>query len=211
MLGGCSIFTSLDGLQDGSSDGGESGDATAGDAQVLADGRVLGDGATDGAISDGSTSDESGTSSLFVNGSFEEGAGGCGIGWAPNYGCTIQRSSIAHSGSYSCEVCTTNNGNDSFAISPIAPANVAPGSYYGEVWLHDDHDADIGSAGLQVFSSLPDGGSDYFQAQIITPGPTWAVSSETFVVEASGQMTLQIHNYEPNGCILVDDVSVYAQ
>ncbi|MGH7328681.1 MAG: hypothetical protein ACREJX_10060, partial [Polyangiaceae bacterium] len=125
-LAACSFFTSLDGLQDGASDGGENGDATAGDGQVLGDGGI----ATDGRSSDGASSDESGASSLFENGSFEDGAGGCGIGWTAQYGCTIQRSPIARTGSSSCEVCTSNDGNDSFAISPTTPVSVAPGSYY---------------------------------------------------------------------------------
>ena len=209
MLAACSFFTSLDGLQGGGSDGGESADATGSDGQILGDGGIV---TTDGQIRDGATGGDSGPGGLFENGGFEEGAGGCGVGWKALYNCTIQRSSIARTGSSSCEVCSLNGvGEGSFALAPVTDAPIAPGSYYGEAWLHDDPDAATGNAGLQTIETLPDGGTITHQAQFFVPTDTWTVSSETFVVDSSGTLTVQIHNYQPTGCILVDDVSVFAQ
>ena len=211
-LSACSLFTSLDGLQDGTSDGGAGGDGAAGDGQGGGDGARSGDGAgSDGAATDGAA-DDSGAGGLFVNGSFEEGAGGCGVGWTALYNCTLQRSSIARTGSSSCEVCSLNGvGEGSFALAPVTDAPVTPGSYYGEVWLHDVPDAATGNAGLLAIENLPDGGTITHQAQFFVPTSTWTVSSETFTVDSSGTLTLQIHNFQPTGCILVDDVSVFAQ
>ncbi len=204
----CSLFTSLDGLQDGASDGGPSSDATGGDAQILGDGGAV----VDSRSSDGPSGDESGPTSLFENGSFEEGAGGCGAGWQAYYNCSIQRSSIARTGSSSCEVCSLNLvGADSFALIPVTDAPVAPGSYYAEAWFHDDPDAAAANAGLQTIETLPDGGTIISQAEFFPPTSTWTVSSETFTVDSSGTLTVQIHNYQPTGCFLVDDVSVFAQ
>jgi hypothetical protein len=204
----CSLFTSLDGLQDGASDGGEGSDATGGDGQILGDGGAV----ADSRSSDGPSGDESGPAGLFQNGSFEDGPGGCGVGWTAYYNCTIQRSPIARTGSSSCEVCSLNLvGADSFALAPVTDAPVAPGSYYGEVWLHEDADAAAGNAGLLPIETLPDGGTDTFQGPFFPPTSTWTSSSETFTVDSSGTLTLQIHNYQPTGCILVDDVSVFAQ
>ena len=203
----CSLFTSLDGLQDSASDGGEASDATGLDGQILGDGAVA-----DGPISDGSSGDQSGPGGLFLNGSFEDGAGGCGLGWAAYYNCTIERSPIARTGSSSCEVCSLNlDGADSFALSAVTDAPIAPGSYYGEAWLHDDPDAAAGNAGLLPTETLADGGTITFQGPFFPPTSTWTASSETFTVDSSGTLTLQIHNYQPTGCILVDDVSVIAQ
>jgi hypothetical protein len=201
----CSLFTSLDGLQDGVSEG---GDATAGDGQILGDGGAV----ADSQSSDGPSGDESGSSGIFENGGFEEGAGGCGVGWTALYNCTIERSPIARTGSSSCEICSLNmNGADSFALQSVTNPPIAPGSYYVEAWLHDDPDAATGNAGLQTIETLPDGGTITFQAQFFPPTSTWTVSSETFTVDSSGTLTLQIHNYQPTGCVLVDDVSVIAQ
>jgi hypothetical protein len=207
----CSLFTSLDGLNDGSAnDGGSSDGAIAG-----GDGTTpIGDGATK---QDGSqTGSDSGAPNLVVNGGFENGTGGCGTGWGGggSYSASFQRSSIAHGGSSSCEICPlAASGTASFALGLNNSFETVAGSYYAEAWLHAPVDASTtGETGIQVFLTFDDGGEppDY-QGSEIAPNDGWVATSEGFNTDGDGQMTLQIHTYVGGGCVLVDDVAIYAQ
>lgn len=206
----CSLFTSLDGLSDGlASDGGTS------DAISGSDGSTP---SSDGAPNqDGSqTGSDGGSPNLVTNGSFENGTGGCGTGWGGglSYGANFTRSDLARTGSSSCEVCPIDStGMGSFALAPNDAFSAAAGSYYAEAWIHAPVDAGAATqAGIQTFLDYPDGGeAPVFQGTQITPSDGWVVTSEGFETTGDGQMSLQIHMYIGGGCVLVDDVAVYAQ
>jgi hypothetical protein len=207
----CSLFTSLDGLNDGSANDGGSSDGPNGGG---GDGSPIGDGATK---QDGSqTGSDSGAPNLVVNGSFENGTGGCGTGWGGglSYGATFQRSDLAHTGSSSCEICPIDtSGTGSFALAPNTAFEAIAGSYYAEAWIHAPADAGAAAqSGIQVFLTYADGGAPpVYQGTQVAPNDGWLSTSEGFSTNGDGQMTLQIHTYVGGGCVLVDDVAIYAQ
>jgi hypothetical protein len=113
---------------------------------------------------------------------------------------TDPRTTPAAPGSSSCEICPlAASGTASFALGLNNSFETVAGSYYAEAWLHAPVDASTtGETGIQVFLTFDDGGEppDY-QGSEIAPN--------------DGQMTLQIDTYVGGGCVLVDDVAIYAQ
>ena len=88
------------------------------------------------AASNDSGADDSGAPSELVNGGFEQSGGGCGPGWSPSSGATMNRSSIAHSGSSSCELCSNGTSSASLSATPTPAFPLAPSTtLYAEAWV----------------------------------------------------------------------------
>jgi hypothetical protein len=199
----------IGGLGDFSFDAGADTAAdAASDASPPEDGAVVGDGSSP------ADSGSDATANLLANASFEEGAGGCGTGWAPN-AAWLARSTPARGGAAACLLCVTPPDSTYFSVdATIAVPVPAAGSYYAEAWLRAPDDASVaGLTGVQVWFSPADGGSSIvFQANEVSPTAAWTASSIGFVVDGPGSLSILVHCYQPNaGCILIDDVGLYRQ
>jgi hypothetical protein len=198
--------TSISGLSNGGGDGG-AGDA-AGTADAPTDALADGGSSTD---APGDAPGESGTSNLVPNPSFEEPGGGCGSGWT-SYGAIVQRSSVARSGSSSCELCANPSDTAAMQLTTTGSFPVKAGSYSTEAWLMaSPGKTPTGNAGVQVFFTPADGGAgSVFQASFVTPNATWTPSNNAFQIPGDGTIQVGVHVYEPQGgCVLVDDVGLY--
>lgn len=197
------------------------GDSFAGDPGAGGDGGGGGDGARDGgsgegggdASGDGGSADGAGDGAvnLVVNGGFESGAGGCGAGWNASLGL-FDRSAAARAGAASCELCTA--GDPSYELRTTSSVMVGPGSYYAEAWLLGPTDGGVAAdaVGVQVIVKPLDGGAPaVFQGAEIAAGATWTKSGIDFPVTESSAVDVAVHAYEPTGCVLIDDVALYAQ
>jgi hypothetical protein len=214
----CTVLTSLDGLSGGVTDGGAPtslSDALSEALGVSPDGFAVDALSSDSNAAESASADASsadgGPINLLTNPSFELGVGGCGPGWN-GYGATYTRSNTARTGSYSCMACPTGTG--SYQLTAISTVQVGPGSYYAEAWLRTPPGAAaVNAAGTQVYFTADAAPNNYFQANMISPGSTWQVSGEAFLIDAGGNLSFDVHVYYPGdgGCILVDDVALYAQ
>ena len=190
----CSLITSLDGLTGESIDG---GDASAD-----------GSGGRDGG-GDSSTGGDGGPVNLVMNPGFESGMSGCGSGWSGGYGANDTLSPLARSGKATCMLCAATTGATSFALQPTNPLTLRPGSYRAEAWIHAPASGPVaGMTGVQV---TPVSGMT-FQGTMVRPDVDWVASTEAFTLSQPTDVILQVHTYFPmDGCVLVDDVAIYAQ
>jgi hypothetical protein len=199
-LCGCSLTTPLADL--GPLDAGDAGDA--------------------GQSSDASSSDASSDAgaNLISNGSFEQGAGGCGINWGAGYNATYMKTSPGRTGSSACVVCAQTGAMGSYAMDLLTPISVQPGSYYAEAWLTTPDGGVSTQAGI-VVSYTVDGGvtncsgiGQVCQGSFFTP-PTgsWSPTSANFDVTTPETLMVQLHSFgaPPGSCFEVDDVALFAQ
>jgi hypothetical protein len=199
----------LDGFSGGTavgagSDGGSDGQDSAVDAGPPPDGAPA-----DSAIVDG-------TVSTFDGGHVHEGdfenatASGCGARWRIDGPGTLAASNVAHSGSWSCLVCSTStlpNGN--VYLRPTTPlvSGTAGQTYRAEAWVRT---APSGTTPATLRMGMEMAGS--YQAPT-TPPPlaNWDVRTVTWTLPSSGDVSLFIRMDDPNqgDCFIVDDVSVF--
>jgi hypothetical protein len=187
----CSLFVSLDDLNGTTTDGGG------------------GDSGTDG------------TTSLIRNGTFDQGAGGCGANWGAGYNETYMRVSPGHTGANACLVCATSVSG-SYQIDALDTLTLPAGSYYVEGWIEtpDGSPAPQIGIGIQLRTTTDAGSitgcssSNYCQGSE-SPAPigSWAPSAATFGVTGTASVMLDVHSYEapPGACFVLSDVVLYAQ
>jgi hypothetical protein len=204
-LAACSLVTSLDGLTGGSEDAGARDDSTSGDR----DGTRAEDEGHPATGGDSSTGGDSGPGNLVTNPGFESGKNGCGSGWSGGYGATDTLTAVARSGAASCMLCPAGANPPSFALQPTNPLSLPAGSYRAEAWIRSPVSG--ATAGLTgVIVSAVDGTT--FQGTQVRPDIDWVASTKTFTLSQPTDVTLQVHTYFPmDGCVLVDDVAIYAQ
>ncbi len=155
---------------------------------------------------------DSGVTNLVTNPGFETGGGGCGPGWT-SYGSILTRSTTAHGGASSCQICPDmpDSGN-AMQITATTMLDVKAGQLYSiEAWLRTaDGEPPTGAAGAQIYVMPQAGMQQYYQASTVTPSASWTPSNGSFSVQADGKLEFDVHVYYPNGgCVLVDDVGVY--
>jgi hypothetical protein len=167
------------------------------------------------AISDGS--DGEALVNLVQNPSFELGSDGCGTGWTAQ-GATMQRgaSPYVRTGAASCILCASPPNTDFMNLSPVASIDVDAGTYSGEAWLlapPPSIGGVSGPTGLQIFFFPPDGGpSSPYIGSMLLPDKTWTASYKSFVLSEPGRLEIMVHSYYPQGgCVVVDDVALYAE
>ncbi len=213
-VAGCSALTSLDDLS-------QTGDA----ANVDANGSDVAQGndaSTNDVVQTNDASDAGGGGNLVTNGDFETGQGGCGTGWGNGYSMTFSRVTPGHTGS-ACLVCTNLLNLGSYELDSTLKIPVQAGNYYAEGWMMTPWDGGAAvpspGVGLQV-KFAGDGGlsgcvgdNTICQANFVTAGNGWMLSSTTFVVSGSGTLQVVAHAYNGSGgsCFALDDVALYAQ
>src|SRR5206468_2542035 len=103
----------------------------------------------------GGGQDTGGAPPILQNGGFEEGQGGCGPGWLGDR-ATLTRSTTAHSGTYSCEVCLKpGTGDVLFNLFPV-PDTIVQGPKEGDTYyaIHGTADADAGALGCYLVDDV---------------------------------------------------------
>jgi len=194
---GCSLVTSL-----GDLGGGDAGDAGFTDVSTQQDA-------------------DASNGNLVSNPSFDDGQGGCGLGWGNGYGMTFTRVSPGRTGPYACEVCVqgTPSGDELHSIGAIP---VQAGSYYAEAYVTtpDGGTPDEAGTGILVYYAIDAGITGCLSANDICQGsfsqvPTgsWQRTNASFIANGAGTVTVGIHTYRgtPGSCVIVDDVALYAQ
>lgn len=208
LLGGCSIFTSLGGLDgvplDETDAGSEPRDATS----ASSDGSLGGPGDASSLPPD--AADGASPAPLVDNGGFEAPATvGCGPGWLTVKGSATQvtpGSSSAHA----CRVCNTLGYRDPYFVRTQAPIDGGAGTWQMQVMSRVEVDAGY-PAPVQYYlymrARLADGGatgaylggavaSSWQPAQLALDAPPGTVGIE-LEVGADG---------DPTTCLAVDDV-----
>ncbi len=199
-MAGC---VSVAGLTGGDAGSGEAGSA---DARV-----------TDGSSAPPDASADSGPVNLLVNPGFENGVVGCGVGWNATDG-TIARSSVAHSGTYSCEVCPdlSSGGTGFVLVSGAQVTATTPNqSFAAAAWIHESSSGGGGPAQgrIELWVTTPDGGNDYPTSTGVGGTATWqqiTLQAQTSNVGDQIQFSVAV-DITSAGCLLVDDVALYAQ
>ena len=210
-VAGCSALTSLGDLSQGDA---ASTDANGSD--------VVGSDVTGSDVVQTNDGGDGGNGNLVTNGDFESGQGGCGTNWGNGYGKTFMRVSPGHAGS-ACLVCDNGANSGSYELQSISPIPVQAGNYYAEAWMETPWDGGVGvqspGIGLQVKftgnGSLSGciGDTTTCQANFVTNGSGWMLSSTTFIVSGSGSLQIAAHAYQSTAgsCFALDDVALYAQ
>lgn len=154
----------------------------------------------------------SGPTNLLSNPGFESGSNGCGSGWSGGYGATQEQSSLAHSGDHSCLLCPELPDAGSYAVAPTNPLALTAGSYYAEAWIRAPESGPAAGLTGIVMSYTNAMGQMYFQGTQVGPDSDWIQSTLQFTLDTDEQLTFQVHIFDPlNGCVLTDDVALYAQ
>lgn len=216
-LAACSLLSPLDDLQSGGgpSTGVDSGGSGGGGSSAGGESSGGEPSAGGGGGSGGDTgAGGSGPTNLLMNPGFESGVNGCGSGWSGGYGATYAQSTIARSGANSCLACAEPVDVSSFGIEPTNPISLPAGTYYAEAWIRAPEDGYpvAGLTGVVMAIEGRSGDPTYFQGTQVSPDLDWVASTHTFTLDAPDQLTFQVHAFFPEGgCVLVDDVALYAE
>ena len=179
-------------------------------------GVASGDATSDGAGTDVEAGEitDGGDASLLPNGDFEQGTAGCGPGWIATNG-TLTRSSTAHSGAASCEVCVSAGDWTNVHASPRPVVDPpASATYSAQVWLKVEDSSVVSEVALDIEESTQ-GGTLAWQ-----PGDpantTWQlVQASTKPAVAGGtDVDFSVHlilNDGGAGCVLIDDAELVRQ
>jgi hypothetical protein len=165
-----------------------------------------------GGASNDSGSSDAPAGELFTNPDFEEGTGGCGPGW---YGdrATLTRSTTAHKGQYSCQVCV-QSGETLFNFFPTATslASAQPGeTYFASLWVSTVAGQPVNEIGAQLDV---DSNNLAFQGGDVNAAPGWQQVQLNGVVQAAGEINFAVHggtDTAGSGCYLLDDMTLVKQ
>jgi hypothetical protein len=199
VLGGCTLFTSLDGLALGGPPDGAAPDVSAAEGGLPP--------------SDAGTEAEAAASlpNLHPFGGFETGCGSWGA-----YFSALEPNEVAHTGSGSCRVCPDNADPDFTADDNGAVRGPPIGAeYLAEVWVRAAPGRPASNAVLvlrsrndspfrepeKVSEALPTPVTDVWQK--ITARLTVTKAAQSINVVVAGRIT------QGNECFLLDDVAVY--
>jgi len=158
--------------------------------------------------------DDSGAGNLLVNGGFEEGTAACGPGWSPTTG-TMKRSTDAHSGSFSCELCPAGSGG-SLTTTPDPKFSLGSSTaLYAEVWVKVESAA-TGAVVLDVEENVGGGGTLVFQKGSTTLTDWQLINANAYKPKDGGTgVTFDIQDQGIDGgtpsCILIDDARLLIQ
>lgn len=218
VIGGCSLFTSFDGVS-----GGDDPPAGGADASTADTGGGSADdgggGATDaGGSADVSADVDASLPNLQPNGGFElVNAGGCGAEWGVFQGSGT-RVTGGRTGTYACKACgTANTADGNYSLNNGDSANIAvkPGQrYVVEAWvraLDDNGTVQTARGVIRIYAS----GSTTVVVQRVDPPAvaltkTWTRLETTLDINVDGRFNYYVSfNQGPAGsCALVDDVVV---
>jgi len=165
----------------------------------------------------GSPSDagDAAAGNLLANGDFEQGTAACGPGWSPSNG-TMSRSTTAHSGSFSCEVCPTSSKTVSLSATPSPSVSIVAGaSFYAQVWVMLEGTS-TSEVRIDVEELVSGGRTLVYQKGNATSTSWQLIQANTGGVVAGGTgMTFTITDVGKDGgvpsCVLVDDAQLMAQ
>ena len=186
----------------------------AGDASVTASDADIGDADAT------TTADDASTLNLVSNPSFEDDSdkGNCGTGWNVDVNANVIRvsSSIAHSGVASCEVCTQAPGVEAVLVNmrpwPDAGVTLVPAAWFRGV-TGGALDGETVTAWIALNGCFPSCGPTS-SPPVAPDASAWLLQdgNQQFFAEAGqGQTIFDYEIHVDGGCVLVDDVSVYAQ
>jgi hypothetical protein len=164
----------------------------------------------DGGPPDGGPQD-AGPVNLLDDPGFEEPTSGC-AGWNTSNATAVRITDVTKSGSGACLVCPLPTSSQFFELmSPPITVNQG-GRYYAEAFLRAPADGSVaGSTGVSIAVAAA-GGDTIRQANQVTLGGTWLLSSLSFDVSEASTIQFAVHGYEPNGgCAVVDDAALYAR
>jgi len=158
--------------------------------------------------------DDSGAGNLLVNGGFEEGTAACGPGWSPTTG-TMQRSTDAHSGSFSCELCPAGSAG-SLTTTPDPKFSLGSSTaLYAEVYVKVEGTAT--SVVVLDVEELVSAGSTLVNQKLTTLGAGWhLINANAYKPKDGGTgVTFDIQDQGIDGgtpsCILIDDARLLVQ
>jgi hypothetical protein len=148
---------------------------------------------------------------LLTNGGFENGNGGCGIGWTADG--TLYRSPDSHSVCWACYFCRGANATVTLSTTAAGlDASIAPGESYSiEAFVSVPADAGGPALALPAFSvagSLP----RYGPGQSVPAGSGWIKVSFAYAYDgdAAGSLGAGV-GIQTAPCVLIDDVTVIKQ
>lgn len=211
----CSLLTSLDGLSGGSDGGSGSTDATS-DVATSGDASPGADGGTD--ASDDAPSrdagDDAGAPSIHPQGTFE---GGTCAPWA-GYQGSVTASTLAHTGSFSCRVCTAPTTTDFFTADDngaSGPGTVGA-TYRAEAWVRTDPSQPAPSEINVFLRSFRVDDNGVFLALESASSPDTTIGAQWKYIETTLQLTkpngrLNVFvgaPHSPGACFLLDDVAL---
>jgi hypothetical protein len=179
---------------------------------LLVDTSDLRSGSEGGANEGGAdASDASSPINLLTNGNFDEGTAACGPGWTSSG--TMKRSTIAHSGAYSCEVCPINGG---VSLSASPSLSIAGGAtFYAQAWVMLEGTSSS-SIRLDLEELVSGGGTLAFKPGNASNTGWQLLQQNTSPAKAGGTgITFAIYDIGIDGglpsCVLIDDAQLIAQ
>jgi len=204
---GCSLLTSLDGLDTGSAPaaGPDGAPASPREDRVVPQEEAASPSPDGGVELDAA-------STLPANGSFEQGSVGCGTGWLP-IRATATRVPGGVTGN-ACKVCNATAGRDAFMMNVVPNLTLGAGGYIVEVQVRREENTgapDPLNALFYTQIQLVDGGA-------ITGGSPGAISASWQVAQfglnvPEGATSIYVEvggEGDPGACVLLDDVVIRA-
>jgi hypothetical protein len=229
VLGACA---NLGGLSSGAGVGADSGNTADGASANPADGGSgnpadsasakpgdatldSGGGRAEASADDAGVDAGGGGTNVVVNPGFEDGTGGCGIGWSVNMG-TLVRSSTAHSGQYSCQVCGSTAGYYLYPDSPEVADAATGDSYYLAAWISLPPGADPDAGAFTQLMFADNSNNDLTDNGGLNDPTTWQLMDLTYAVtsDVAGMplfLLIEGGAAAGNTCFLIDDVVMSKQ
>jgi hypothetical protein len=217
LLGGCSLFTSIDGVSGGAADGpSDAGDASTNGSGDGGGGTPDANGAPDADAATAADADAA-LPNLQPNGDFElVNGGGCGSEWGVFQG-TPTRVGTPRSGTYACKACGDDSSDPNYSLNSSDSANidVHPGERYSvEAWVRAVDDAGAGQTVRGVIRIYATGTTTVVQRidpPVVALTTTWTRIDTLLDITAAGDFNYYVsfNGGAVGSCALVDDVVIH--